>query len=155
MIHQRLHQRTAVEPPMIAGAHLDEDALSAYMEGRLTEAEASPIIVHLVSCGFCRRITAQLVRLESDLGVEERSNVDAPPEQGRIRRLLSELASRVMPFSGDDAVLAYHAPAEDFHSKASANAETPAAEHPKPGTPENGAGGAMEDKKTSNRANDT
>ena len=46
------------------GQHLDDDSLSAFVEGSLSEIESKPITTHLVDCGFCRNVTAELVRLE-------------------------------------------------------------------------------------------
>lgn len=126
MIHQRLQRRPLVAPPMLYDAHLDEDSLSAFIEGRLSESESAPAISHLVACGSCRRITAQLVRLESEIGeVEAGAHATATEEPGRIRRLLQELASRVLPASDDDdeVVFAYHAPADDFRPKGEAGGE--------------------------------
>jgi hypothetical protein len=117
MIHQHLQRRALVAPPMLSGGHLDEDALSAFIEGRLSEPESTPVISHLVYCGFCRRITAQLVRLESEMGGVETSAPIGSGEPGRVRRLLQELAARVIPSADDEAVFAYHAPAEDFKRK--------------------------------------
>lgn len=99
-----------------AAAHLDEDSLSVFIEGRLSEDESAPFISHLVACGFCRRITADLIRLDSELGPHEEgpATVQAEDQSGRLRRFLSDLAARVLDSSGDDAVFAYHAPAEDF-----------------------------------------
>lgn len=119
MIHQHLLERAEIGPPVgvyLASAHLDEDALSAFVEGRLSEAESSPVISHLIACNTCRRFTAELVRLESEIGPAE--TLAPPPataETGRIRRLLENLASRVLPES--DEVFAYHAPADDFEPK--------------------------------------
>lgn len=125
MIQQRLQQRALADRLTQATAHLDEDALSAFVEGRLSEAESKPFVSHLIACTYCRRITAQLIRLESELRVNEGvSDTDTPviPEEpGRIRRLLENLASRVLPSSGDEAVFAYHAPAEDFQQEDEAN----------------------------------
>jgi hypothetical protein len=120
MIHQHLQRRPLVAPPMLYDAHLDEDSLSAFIEGRLSEAESAPAISHLVACGFCRRFTAQLVRLESEIGIEETSSTPPAEEPGRIRRLLDELAARVLPSADDEAVFAYHAPADDFRRKGQA-----------------------------------
>jgi hypothetical protein len=117
MIHQHLQRRALVAPPMLSGGHLDEDALSAFIEGRLSEPESTPVVSHLVYCGFCRRITAQLVRLESEMGGVETSAPIGSGEPGRVRRLLQELAARVIPSADDEAVFAYHAPAEDFKRK--------------------------------------
>ena len=123
MIHQHLQRRAMVAPPVVTNVHLDEDALSAFVEGRLTETEAAPVIQHLVGCGFCRRITAQVVRLESEIGpVEENVSDGSQEEPGRIRRLLDDLSSRVFPQPEGDAVFAYHAPAEDSKPKTDAEA---------------------------------
>ncbi len=46
------------------GQHLDDDSLTAFVEGRLGETESKPVTAHLVGCGFCRNVTAELVRLE-------------------------------------------------------------------------------------------
>jgi hypothetical protein len=48
----------------VQGQHLDDDALSALVEGRLGEVESKSITTHLVDCGFCRNVTTELVRLE-------------------------------------------------------------------------------------------
>lgn len=118
MIHQHLQRSAMVAPPVVSDVHLDEDALSAFVEGRLREQESAPVIQHLVGCGFCRRATAQLIRLESELGPVDAGASEALKEEpGRIRSLLDNLASRVLPQSEGDAVFAYHAPAEDFKPK--------------------------------------
>lgn len=128
MIHQHLQRRAMVHPPVTANVHLDEDALSAFVEGQLTEQESSPVVQHLVACGFCRRASAELIRLESEIGPADLSATDSTHEPGRIRRLLDDLASRVLPQSEGDAVFAYHAPAEDFKRKTGATAEDQEAE---------------------------
>ena len=117
MVHQHLRRRALVALPMLAQSHLDEDALSAFVEGRLSEPESAPVVKHLVACSFCRNITAQLVRLDSEVGESMQSASPAQEEPGRIRRLLEDLASRVFTSSDDEAVFAYHAPAEDFKKK--------------------------------------
>lgn len=117
MVHQHLRHRASLFNASPAGAHLDEDKLSAFVEGRLSDLESAPVTKHLVSCGSCRNITAQLVRLDTELsGIE----ADAPAqteEPGRIRRLLADLAGRVLPSSEGDVVFGYHAPADDFEKK--------------------------------------
>lgn len=118
MIHQHLQRNAMHAPTLVANLHLDEDALSAFVEGRLTETESAPVIQHLVGCDFCRRATAELIRLESEVAAHETPAQEAAPEEpGRIRSLLENLASRVLPQSEGDAVFAYHAPAEDFKPK--------------------------------------
>ncbi len=122
MVEAHLRYREQLNPAGSPGEHLDEDRLSAFVEGGLTQAESAPMVAHLVDCSFCRRATAQLVRLEYELG-------DAAPEHvpqqepGRVRRLLDALAARVLPQADEDAVFAYHAPAEDLEQEERAAAE--------------------------------
>ncbi|HEY6188536.1 MAG TPA: hypothetical protein VIW80_12845 [Pyrinomonadaceae bacterium] len=130
MIHQHLQGRAMVAPPMLMDAHLDEDALNAFVEGRLNERESAPIIKHLVACNYCRHATSQLVRLDSEIGIAQ-TPTPAQEEPGRIRRLLEDLAARVLPSSDEDAVFAYHAPAEDFQRRDEAG-EQPSDEQDKP-----------------------
>lgn len=120
MVHAHLRRQSLSAPPMVASAHLDEDALAAFVEGRLGETDSPPVVRHLVACSFCRRITAQLIRLESEVGAETRDAAEQPVPQedhSRVRRLLAELGERVFPQSADDSVFAYHAPAEDLEPK--------------------------------------
>jgi hypothetical protein len=116
LIHQHLRRGAHKLAPLASRAHLDEDALTAFVEGRLGETESAPLISHLVACDFCRRITAQLIRLESETSTagELAAHASTEAEPGRFRNFLADLASRVLPSTEDDAVFAYHAPAEDF-----------------------------------------
>ena len=133
MIHQHLQRSALVAPPMLADVHLDEDALSAFIEGRLSEAESAPVVSHLVACGFCRRITAQLVRLEAETSAAEVDTAAMPAEPGRIRRFLQTIAERVIPPTDEAAVFAYHAPADDLKRKTEEDAsEESAAEEKRP-----------------------
>jgi hypothetical protein len=124
LVHQHLQRRTtALAPASPMGAHLDEDALSAFIEGRLSKLESAPLVRHLVGCGSCRQITAQLIRLDTELSGVETETFSPSEEPGRIRRLLADLASRVLPSSEGDVVFAYHAPADDFEKKDKAKEE--------------------------------
>jgi hypothetical protein len=117
MVHQHLSRRASLTPGLAAGAHLDEDALSAFVEGRLGQTESAPVIRHLVGCSTCRHITAQLIRLDTELPDDEMKAPLPAQEPSRIRSLLADLASRVLPSSETDVVFAYHAPADDFEKK--------------------------------------
>lgn len=117
MVHQRLNSRAGVAPASTVGNHLDEDALSAFIEGRLSHLESTPLVRHLVGCGLCRNITAQLIRLDTEVSGIEAETVPQKEETGRIRSLLADLAARVFPSTEDDVVFAYHAPADDFEKK--------------------------------------
>lgn len=123
MIEQHLRRGATVTPPVSVREHMDEDALAAFVEGRLTQGESAPLVSHLVACAFCRRATAQLVRLDSALGEVEGLPSVRAEEPGRIRRLLDDLAARVLPSSDSEVVFAYHAPAEDFERAEKADDE--------------------------------
>jgi hypothetical protein len=129
MIHRHLHERALVAPPVAADMHLDEDALSAFVEGRLSERESSPLIQHLVACAYCRQATVQLVRLEAATIPSQPLTTQTVQEEepGRIRRLLDDLASRVLPSHDEETVFAYHAPAEDFKPRDEASGTNPEA----------------------------
>ena len=122
MIEQRLKTRTADEsssaPPT---AHLDEDAICAFVEARLDEAESLPIISHLVACASCRQTTAQLIRLESQFDAE---NVDATLDDGpgRVRQLLERLAAGLTPSFEEDVVFGYQSPADEPEQEATEQA---------------------------------
>lgn len=116
MIHQRLRTNTNVET---LGEHPDEDSLSAFLEGRLDESGSTQIVSHLIVCGSCRHLTAQVTRL--DLQIDDSQTYDSPlidhydspldeSEPGRLRSLLEGLASRVFPASQEDVVFAYQNP---------------------------------------------
>jgi len=120
LIHERLNCPPEVTVPVRAEAHLDEDALAAFVEGRLREDESATVVSHLLSCGSCRGASALLIRLES-LPIEDDVTI---PEQSpsRLRQFLADLASQVVPSSGEDAVFAYQNPDTDQ------NADDPAKE---------------------------
>jgi len=63
-------------------SHLDEDTLNAFAEGTLTQREMTPAVTHLADCGYCRNITAELVRLDlalADINVEYAVETAAEP----------------------------------------------------------------------------
>ena len=129
MIHQHLQGRAIATEPMLLDVHLDEDALNAFVEGRLSDRESAPLVKHLIACGYCRHATSQLVRLEAETGQAGAHTPDLGSEEpGLIRRLLEDLAARVLPSSDEDAVFAYHAPAEDFQRLDEAGADKSSAD---------------------------
>jgi putative zinc finger protein len=109
MIDRRLKTRTADESAAAPTAgHMDEDAIGAFVEGRLEEAEAAPVISHLIGCASCRHATALLIRFESQF---ESENGPTPIESpGRVHLLLERLAAGITPSLEEDAVFAYQNP---------------------------------------------
>jgi len=87
--------------------HLDDDSLTAFVEGNLSSREARPIVAHLVDCSFCRHVTTELVRLdlafaETD-AVEGRAEISEP---SRVSEVLSGILSRIFG-TNDGAVFAH------------------------------------------------
>src|SRR5204863_2332197 len=113
MVHCRLSFLAGVKTESTTAApHLNEDAMSAFVEGQLSENETRSIISHLTSCGSCRDFTARLIRLESTFTADEVSTMveDAP---SRLRQFLERFASQLIPSGGEDAVFAYQNPDEN------------------------------------------
>jgi hypothetical protein len=94
-------------------AHLDEDALAAFAEGRLSRRENEPVVTHLVACGFCLHKTAELVRLDLDLAdVAETTTLSESPEPSRISAVLSDILSKMFGTT-DGAVFAHEEKSEN------------------------------------------
>ena len=97
-----------------AGAHVDEDSIAAFVEGRLTDIECRPVLSHLAACGLCRRTSAQFVQLENQIDADIVTPADEEP--GRLEALLSRLRSAV-PSAGEEVVFAYENPQANEHEK--------------------------------------
>ncbi len=95
-------------------AHLDEDSLAAFVEGRLSQRESSPVIKHLIDCSFCLNVTAELAKLELAFADEFQtvSAVAAPAEPTKVSDVLKGLLSRIFG-TQDGAVFAHHETEED------------------------------------------
>ena len=125
MVHGRLNSFASVKTePISATLHLDEDAMSAFVEGQLSENETRSMISHLTSCGSCRDFTARLIRLESTFTAEDESTMteEAP---SRLRQFIQRFASQVIPSSGEDAVFAYQNPDENVEKPAETTPDKP------------------------------
>lgn len=90
------------------GAHLDEDALSAFVEGRLTRNESSTILRHLVDCSFCLHVTSELTKLEMAFSEDSVTASVPAVEPTRISDVLNGLLSRIFGTQNDGAVFAHH-----------------------------------------------
>ncbi len=90
--------------------HLDEDLLTAFTEGNLSEREGQPVVRHLLNCSYCRHITTELIKL--DLAFAEEIQVAAVENQpSKISEVLSGLLSRI--FGTNDSVVFAHQEKED------------------------------------------
>ena len=91
--------------------HLNEDALSAFVEGDLSRREAAPLLKHLVNCSLCRKITAQLVQLAMEF--EEKPEIQlVNTSQSRLNKFFGSLTAPNFGFA-DDAVFAHQEPAKE------------------------------------------
>jgi hypothetical protein len=89
------------------GNHVDDDSLSAFVEGTLNRRESDSIVSHLVDCGFCRHTTAELVRLDLAFAEEAApARIAAPAESSKISEVLSGIFSRIFGTT-DGAVFAH------------------------------------------------
>jgi hypothetical protein len=88
-------------------AHLDEDSLTAFVEGNLSERESKPVVSHLVDCSFCRHVTAELVRLDLAFADEQVQTAVEESQPSRISEVLNNLLAKIFG-TGDSAVFAHH-----------------------------------------------
>lgn len=88
--------------------HIDEDFLTAFAEGNLGERESTPVVSHLVVCGFCRHKTAELVRLDLAFsGSDEDMRPRTANEPHRLSDVLTGLLSKIFG-PADGAVFAHN-----------------------------------------------
>jgi hypothetical protein len=93
-----------------AAGHIEEDSLSAFVEGTLNKRESESIVSHLVDCGFCRHATAELVRLDLAFAEENiPTAIKGSSEPSKISEVLSGLFSKIFGTS-DGAVFAHEEP---------------------------------------------
>jgi len=90
--------------------HLDEDLLTAFTEGNLSEREGQPVVRHLLNCSYCRHVTTELIKL--DLAFAEEIQVAAVENQpSKVSEVLSGLLSRI--FGTNDGAVFAHQEKED------------------------------------------
>ena len=94
-------------------AHIDEDSLSAFVEGTLNARESENVTSHLVDCGFCRHASAELIRLELAFAEEEvPSAAPSSSEPTKMSEVLGRLFSKIFG-TADGAVFAHEEKKED------------------------------------------
>lgn len=99
--------------------HFDEDSLSTFVEGSISEREAMPMVRHLVDCGFCRHRTAELVALEAELAESDEIPVAHTATEGepsKISQVLEGIISKIFGTT-DKAVFAHQENDEDEDKK--------------------------------------
>jgi len=88
--------------------HIDQDTLAAFTEGTLNQRESGPVVSHLADCGFCRHITAELVRLDLAFAEEPVSvaSTEGASQPSKISEVLSGLFEKIFGNS-ENAVFAH------------------------------------------------
>ena len=92
--------------------HLDEDVLTAFVEGNLSENEAGPAISHMTGCSYCLHVSAELIKLGLEFADEPRAIAPPAAEPTRVGEVLGGILSRIFG-SGDGAVFALEEKSED------------------------------------------
>ena len=105
-----------------ADRHLDEDSLAAFTEGNISRREAQPIVSHLIDCSFCRRVTAELIRLDMAFADEEIQVAAIENQPSKISEVLSNLLSRIFG-TNDGAVFAHQEMEESENTEESKESE--------------------------------
>ena len=97
-------------------AHLDDDTVSAFIDGMLSERESGPALIHLADCSFCRHKTAELVRLDAAFADEPVTAEAASKEPTRVSEVLGSLLERLFG-SSDSSVFAHGEDEKDKKSE--------------------------------------
>ncbi|HRH42148.1 MAG TPA: hypothetical protein PKY82_10920 [Pyrinomonadaceae bacterium] len=88
------------------GNHLDEDSLTAFVEGKVNERESPNIIRHLVNCSFCLNVTGELAKLSIAFADDEVVVPNPTKEPMKISEVLGGIMSRIFG-TNDGAVFAH------------------------------------------------
>ena len=86
--------------------HLDEDSLTAFVEGNLVARETQPVVEHLVDCSFCRHISVELIKLDMAFAGEAAEVTVQESRPAKVSEVLSGLLSRIFG-TNDSAVFAH------------------------------------------------
>ena len=94
------------------GRHIDADTLAAFVESNLSLRESEPVVAHLVDCGFCRKSSADLIRLQNEFSAEPVKDVVRQGESAKLSEVLSGLLQKLLGTS-DATVFAHEESEED------------------------------------------
>lgn len=97
-----------------SGKHVDADTLAAFVESSLSLRESEPVVAHLVDCGFCRKTSAELIRLQYEFSTEP-VMAAVPGESSKISEVLSSLLQKLL--GGSDATVFAHEETDEEKAK--------------------------------------
>jgi hypothetical protein len=90
-----------------SGDHLDEDSLSAFVEGDLQTRDEETAVRHLVDCGFCRHASADLMRLQLALSHEAPASIASEAKPlSKVSEFLAGILEKISG-SAEAAVFAH------------------------------------------------
>ena len=88
-------------------AHLDDDVLTAFVEGNLSEREAMPVMKHMSDCSFCLHVSAELIKLDEAMGEETaKATTSDSAEPTKVGDVLGRILTRIFG-AGDGEVFAH------------------------------------------------
>lgn len=93
-------------------SHLDNDLLTAFVEGKLSERESTATLKHLIDCSFCLHVTGELVKLTDALAEDETPINIADKQPTKVSEVLSGLLSSLFG-TNDGAVFAHQEKEKD------------------------------------------
>lgn len=91
----------------VSGEHLDQDTISAFTEGVLSERESAPVISHLVDCSFCLHVSAEIIRLSDAFGEVGATMPITSSQPTSVSEVLNGLFAKIFGTS-DGAVFAHN-----------------------------------------------
>jgi hypothetical protein len=101
-----LKARTGIGPAA-DGPHLDEDTIAAFAEGALSMRESENAVRHLVDCGFCLKVTADILRFDAEFLVSgETIATQVRETPSSIADVIGSLFGRIFGI-GESAVFAH------------------------------------------------
>jgi hypothetical protein len=100
-------QYLAANPRITAKTdHLDQDTLTAFVEGLLNRQAGENAVRHLVACSHCRHVSAELIRLDLEFADSAPVEIGTTAAPSTISEVLSGLFSKIFGTS-DGAVFAH------------------------------------------------
>lgn len=93
-------------------SHLDEDSLTAFVEGKISERESQTIVQHLTDCSFCLYITGELAKMNAVFAEDLVVVPNPTKEPMKISEVLGGIMSRIFG-TNDGAVFAHEEKKEE------------------------------------------
>lgn len=92
--------------------HLDEDSITAFVEGKVSERESPKIVQHLTDCSFCLHVTGEVAKLNAVFATDDIVVANPTKEPMKISEVLGGLMTRIFG-TNDGAVFAHEEKKED------------------------------------------